>query len=244
VPCPANAMGADTNGEASEGASSTPVNRGSEPGEFTKLSKTARKRSGRPVKGGPEGEFSAFIMVAMQPDHAKFLLWFLLPQLKSEQIITKKILCSVPWDKGGYKPDPKCMSALQLARHIAVTEIWFLDAVVHRYFEKNAPSPGGLKTGSHVAEWYDENFAQRIPLLEALSSEDLATPVDFIGLRNDPAVAYLNIAIRHSVHHRGQLSAYLRPMGVKVPAIYVESGDEPFPPAAGIAGNQPRPPAF
>ena len=44
----------------------------------------------------------------------------------------------------------------------------------------------------------------------------LATSVDWIGLRKDPAVAYLNIAIRHSVHHRGQLSAYLRPMGARV----------------------------
>jgi uncharacterized damage-inducible protein DinB len=119
-----------------------------------------------------------------------------------------------------------------------------LDAIIHRQFEENAPLPSGLDTPSHVAGWYDENFGQRILLLEALSGEDLATPVDFIGLRNDPAVAYLNIAIRHSVHHRGQLSTYLRPMGAKVPAIYVESADEPFPPPDGLTGNQQRPPAF
>jgi uncharacterized damage-inducible protein DinB len=82
--------------------------------------------------------------------------------------------------------------------------------------------------------------------LEALPGEDLAMSVDFMGLRNDPAVAYLNIAIRHSVHHRGQLSAYLRPMGAKVPAIYVESADELFPSIAGCtaAGTQQLPPAF
>jgi uncharacterized damage-inducible protein DinB len=68
-----------------------------------------------------------------------------------------------------------------------------------------------------------------MPVLKELSNKDLATPVDFIGLRNDPAVAYLNIAILHSVHHRGRLSAYLRPMGARVPAIYAESADEPFP---------------
>jgi uncharacterized damage-inducible protein DinB len=85
-----------------------------------------------------------------------------------------------------------------------------------------------------------------MPLLEELSAEELGTPVDFLGLRNDPAVAYLNIAIRHSVHHRGQLSAYLRPMGAKVPAIYVESADEPYPPTAECtsAGIEHRPPAF
>jgi uncharacterized damage-inducible protein DinB len=82
-------------------------------------------------------------------------------------------------------------------------------------------------------------------LLKELSDEDLATHVDFIGLRKDPAVAYLNIAIRHSVHHRGQLSTYLRLMGARVPAIYVESADEPFSgEETGTLPAEKRPPAF
>lgn len=182
----------------------------------------------------------------MEPTQARFLLEFLLPQLKSEQAITKKIMSSIPADRGDYKPDPKCMSAIKLAGHIAVTEIWFLDAVLHRQFGETGPLPDGTKTGRDIAQWYEENFANRMPLLEVLSAEDLATPVDYLGLRNDPAVAYLNIAIRHSVHHRGQLSAYLRPMGATVPAIYVESADEPYPPSAesAAAGIDQRPPAF
>ncbi|HEY4051938.1 MAG TPA: DinB family protein [Acidobacteriaceae bacterium] len=82
-------------------------------------------------------------------------------------------------------------------------------------------------------------------LLDALSGEDLTAPVDFIGLRNDPAVAYLKIAIRHTVHHRGQLSAYLRPMGAKVPAIYIESADEPYTASDESAPTRKQsPPAF
>lgn len=182
----------------------------------------------------------------MPPSQAKFLLTFLLPQLKSEHAITKKIMDSIPPGQGGYKPHPNSMSALQLARHIAGTEIWFLEAVVQRRFRDDTPSPAGLDTGREIANWYAQKFAERMPALEALSAEDLATPVDYIGLRNDPAVAYLNILIRHSVHHRGQLSAYLRPMGAKVPAIYVESADEPYPPNPGAAGteNPQPPPAF
>jgi uncharacterized damage-inducible protein DinB len=81
--------------------------------------------------------------------------------------------------------------------------------------------------------------------LEGLSGEHVTTSVDFIGLRNDPAVTYLNIAIRHSVHRRGQLSTYLRGMGARVPAIYVESADEPYPPSdLSIAARQQQPPAF
>lgn len=182
----------------------------------------------------------------MRPDQAEFLLSFLLPQLKAEQVTTRKILSSVPPDQGDYKPAAKCMGALQLCWHVAVCEIWFLDGIIHRHFGEFAAKLAGIQTGRDVAEWYEESFNQRMPLLEALSGEDLATPVDFLSLRNDPAVAYLNIAIRHSVHHRGQLSAYLRPMGAKVPAIYVESADEPYPPTDGstAAGEPQRPPAF
>ena len=181
----------------------------------------------------------------MTPDQAKFLFEFLLPQLESEQTVTRKILASVPSEKGGYRPDPKSRTAFELARHIAVVEIWFLDAIIDRRFGEVLPLPGAVSSCQHVVQWYAENFTRRIPILKELSNGDLATPVDFIGLRKDPAVAYLNIATRHSVHHRGQLSAYLRPMGARVPAIYVESADEPFP---GNDGNKlpatQRPPAF
>jgi uncharacterized damage-inducible protein DinB len=177
----------------------------------------------------------------MHPDQAKPLSLFLLPQLQSEQAITKKIVSAVPRGQESFKPGPKCRSTLQLAWHICVVEIWFLDAVIQQHFGETSPKPAGVNTCLDVAQWYDENFARRVPNLDALSGEDLAKPVDFIGLRNDPAVAYLNIALRHSVHHRGQLSTYLRAMGAKVPAIYVESGDEPFPSADG---STTTPPAF
>ncbi|HKV24051.1 MAG TPA: DinB family protein [Candidatus Acidoferrum sp.] len=167
----------------------------------------------------------------MQPEQAKFLLNFFLPQLKSEQATTTRILRAIPRDKAAYAPHPKCWSALRLAIHIAATEIWFLDAVLDLNFrDDDVPSPEWT-TPANVARWYDANFAQRLPRLEALSPQHLATPVNFIGLRNEPAVSYLGFAIRHSVHHRGYLAAYLRPMGAEIPAIYVESADEPSPPS-------------
>jgi uncharacterized damage-inducible protein DinB len=48
------------------------------------------------------------------------------------------------------------------------------------------------------------------------------------GMFNLPAVMYLQFMLNHSIHHRGQLSAYLRPMGAKVPSIYGGSFDEPM----------------
>ena len=61
-----------------------------------------------------------------------------------------------------------------------------------------------------------------------MSGEQLAGIVDFYGMFQLPAAAYLNFANVHCVHHRGQLAAYLRPMGGKVPSIYGGSADEPM----------------
>jgi uncharacterized damage-inducible protein DinB len=52
--------------------------------------------------------------------------------------------------------------------------------------------------------------------------------VDFFGMMKQPTVAYLGIANNHGIHHRGQLAAYLRAMGSKVPSIYGGSADEPM----------------
>jgi uncharacterized damage-inducible protein DinB len=52
---------------------------------------------------------------------------------------------------------------------------------------------------------------------------------------NLPAVLYLGFLNNHTIHHRGELSTYLRPMGSKVPSIYGGSYDEPFQaPAAAV----------
>jgi uncharacterized damage-inducible protein DinB len=53
--------------------------------------------------------------------------------------------------------------------------------------------------------------------------------VDFFGMMKMPNATYLGFANNHSIHHRGQLAAYLRAMGSKVPAIYGASADEPRP---------------
>jgi uncharacterized damage-inducible protein DinB len=59
----------------------------------------------------------------------------------------------------------------------------------------------------------------------ALFARQLTRPIDFRGIITLPAIAFLSIGLNHSIHHRGQLSMYLRPMGANVPAIYGESHD-------------------
>lgn len=165
----------------------------------------------------------------MQTDQAKFLLNVYLNQLKFESDATRRVIAAVPAGKGDYKPDPKSMSASELAWHIASAEMWFMDGVANGEFGSGeAKMPETLKSGADIAAWYEKEFSARVGRLESLSADQLTQKVDFFGVMQDAAVGFLSLAIRHSVHHRGQLSAYLRPMGAKVPRIYGGSADEPF----------------
>jgi hypothetical protein len=64
-----------------------------------------------------------------------------------------------------------------------------------------------------------------------MTAAQAATPVQFF-MFNFPAVFYLGFLNNHSIHHRGELATYLRPMGSKVPSIYGGSFDEPMTTAA------------
>jgi uncharacterized damage-inducible protein DinB len=169
----------------------------------------------------------------MQAQEARFLLKFFAPQLAMESAITRKLLAAIPENQREYRPDPKSRSAMELAWHLASSEIWFLDGILNGSFgSEEEKMPGSFKTVADVIQWYDSNVPGLTEKLGTLSDEQLTRKVPFFGVYNLAAVAYLSILVAHSIHHRGQLSAYLRPMGAKVPAIYGGSADEPFEMAA------------
>jgi uncharacterized damage-inducible protein DinB len=166
-------------------------------------------------------------MQHIQPDQANFLLHGVyLPGLKNEHRITKSVIEAIPLGKGDYRPDGISKSALELAWHIAATEMRFMDALPAGEFDFSPkPRPDSIKNSQDLTGWYTDNFASRFEKLTKLSQEQLVKIVDFRGLFQLPAVMYLDFVLHHSIHHRGQLSMYLRPMGAKVPAIYGESYD-------------------
>jgi uncharacterized damage-inducible protein DinB len=98
-------------------------------------------------------------------------------------------------------------------------------AVINGAFEFGGTRPDSVKSVRDIASWYGETFQRDMEQLSGLSAEALLEIVDFRGLFKFPAVVYLQIGLHHTVHHRGQLSMYLRPMGAKVPSIYGESYD-------------------
>lgn len=163
----------------------------------------------------------------MTPDQGKVLFKVLADTMKMETELTKKVIRAIPEDKKAYKPDPKSMTANELAWHIATSDVWFIDTVLSgkvTWAEPPAPPP----TISAILDWYETNYRDRLAKLEKLPAENLAVDIPFFGDTVMPAVGFLNFMNLHTAHHRGQLSTYLRPMGSKVPSIYGGSADEPF----------------
>jgi uncharacterized damage-inducible protein DinB len=166
-------------------------------------------------------------MSQIQPDQANFLLnGVYLPGLRNEHRITKSIIEAIPLDKGDYRPDAISKTAMELAWHIVVAEMRFLDALPAGAFDFSPrPRPDSIRNSQELAVWYAEQIEPRFEKLTTLSNEQLLKVLDFRGMFEMPAVMYLNFILNHSIHHRGQLSMYLRPMGAKVPSIYGESYD-------------------
>jgi uncharacterized damage-inducible protein DinB len=168
----------------------------------------------------------------MNSEQATFLLnEIYLPQIRNETKTTRRVIEAIPADNCGWCPDPVSKSALDLAWHIASSECFFLNGIATGKFEQTGDGsrPASVNTPAGVLEWYDENQPKALAGVTQLNGDDLARIVDFFGMFQLPAVAYAGFLCSHSIHHRGQLSSYLRPMGGKVPSIYGPSADEGIP---------------
>jgi len=168
---------------------------------------------------------------APAPEFAAGYCALKLDGLTYEMEITKKVLGAVPDSRRDYRPDPHARTAWELAWHIANTDVQFLDAIADLKFSTDTGEPGRADQPTNVSElvsWYDREMKRGIGRVRAMSPQQLATPIDFLGVFNLPAAFYLQFLNNHSIHHRGELATYLRPMGSKVPQIYGGSYDEPF----------------
>jgi uncharacterized damage-inducible protein DinB len=170
----------------------------------------------------------------MNADQARLLAVHYAGVFEHEGPITTKVLKAVPESGRDYRPDAKSRTAWELATHLAASDIWFLDSICDASFAYDAETENrvtsGFRTVDDVVEFYRREFPKRIQRLRDTPGEKLAQEVDFFGMRMTP-VAVLSMANNHSIHHRGQLAAYLRAAGSTVPSIYGASADEPFTPA-------------
>ena len=168
-------------------------------------------------------------MSAPTPDFAMGYRAMMLDGFAREAEITKRVLAAVPDGKRDYRPDPHARTAWELAWHLANTDVQLLEGIAGLNFTMQSPKPEDKpKTAAELVNWYDANFKSAATRVAALTADQLLTPVNFMGAFDFPVVFYLGFLNNHSIHHRGELATYLRPMGSKVPAIYGGSFDEPL----------------
>jgi uncharacterized damage-inducible protein DinB len=141
----------------------------------------------------------------------------------NEATTTAKVFGRIP-EGSDYRPDPKSRTAQQIAWAIVCEEKMIIDALESGKVEwAPPPMPATMK---EVHDTYQKQGAEIAGRWKALSDARWSGQLDFFGT-DRPASPMAWSFLFDIVHHRGQISTYLRPMGSTVPQIYGPSGDEP-----------------
>lgn len=136
---------------------------------------------------------------------------------------TSKVLSRIP-QGSDYRPDAKSRTAREIAWQIACEEKMLIDALeTGTVVWVPTPPPATMK---ELCDAYDSQAAAIAQRLDALSAERWSGTLDFFG-RQRPSASMAWGFLFDIVHHRGQITTYLRPMGSTVPQIYGPSADEP-----------------
>jgi uncharacterized damage-inducible protein DinB len=146
----------------------------------------------------------------------------LLPEFDRETASTRKILECVPEDKFAWKPHQKSSTLGRLASHLAAIPGWA--AVVVNGYGKKSPDAASK---AELLEVLDRNIAAGREALAGASDDYLAEVIRVgLDLSKSRAVILRERVLSHMIHHRGQLSVYLRLLDVAVPGMYGASADE------------------
>jgi len=157
----------------------------------------------------------------------------LIAELKYESELTRKMLERVPLEKGSWKPHEKSMALDRLATHVAEIPHWISRIITVDDWDFVVQGFSSLKAKSteELMQIFNEKLQKAIADLETMSDEDFNRT--WIVRRGDQMRRELpkKAAIRawgfsHLIHHRGQLSVYLRLLDVPVPGMYGPSADE------------------
>ena len=165
----------------------------------------------------------------MTPQDAAAVVTATTTMWEGEHKATCQVLAAVKDDTRDYKPDAKSRSAWQLATHIATADVWFIESIINGSFlfdpaaAKQAEAQ--FKTVNDIVEYYRKTLPEKLKAVRAVPAETMAENLDFFGFMKMPRANFVLFANNHSIHHRGQLAAYLRALGSKVPDIYGPSAD-------------------
>ena len=156
----------------------------------------------------------------------------LLPEFIHELGNTRKALTRVPFDKASFQPHPKSMTLLTLAGHIANVPSWANFTLRTPSLDLATLSPNVAPASlEEMLTTFDTGASSALEALAATTDEELHAPWTLsMGEKvffTMPRIAVLrSMVLSHLIHHRGQLTVYLRMNDIPVPALYGPSADE------------------
>ena len=147
---------------------------------------------------------------------------------EKEAPATRKVISRIP-EGSSYRPDPKSRTAREIAWLIVREEAVLADGLEKGVLEwEEVPAPATIK---EILEAYDRLHANYVKRLQAVAPARWEGKVPFMfggqQIMNETGSDNAWGFLLDIIHHRGQLSTYLRPMGSTVPQIYGPSADEP-----------------
>jgi uncharacterized damage-inducible protein DinB len=153
-----------------------------------------------------------------------------LPEFEQEMATTRRVLERVPDDKGEWKPHPKSFSMGHLAQLVARIPGWITSAVSSDRLDL-ATYPGySTETTATLLAEFDRHVAEARTALGTSSDTDMMQNWSLVRgdmvLFSAPKRAIIRNHTSHLIHHRGQLTVYLRLVDVPVPMVYGPTADE------------------
>jgi uncharacterized damage-inducible protein DinB len=161
----------------------------------------------------------------MTPDNAIVIRDYFVALFQRESATTRKVVAAAPNGHTEYAPTDRCRPAGKLMRHICESEVFFLRGIADGEFQRGGLLPPEAQTAEEIVAWYDENQPLQLKRVSELSGEHLIKTILFFKWEM-PVHQFLPMSLVHAIHHRGQLTSYLRPMGGKVPGVYGPSADD------------------
>jgi uncharacterized damage-inducible protein DinB len=160
----------------------------------------------------------------------------LLPEFDREMGVTRRLLDRLPDAQFDWKPHEKSMTLGRLAEHLAELPAWASVAVTQSSVDMSAGRPPGYvppQSRRAVLEMFDKNVKDARAAISGKTDADLMAPwtlkAEGTEVFTMPKAAVLrSFVLNHLVHHRGQMSVYLRLQSVPVPSMYGPSADEPM----------------
>lgn len=154
----------------------------------------------------------------------------LLPEFDQEMTITRRLLERVPSDKGQWKPHPKSFALGHLAQLISWMPGWIANTLRQTALDLGTAPGYSFETTETLLQGFDRNVRETREALGAVKDTDFAVPWSLTRagrvLFSAPRGIVVRNHISHLVHHRGQLTVYLRLIDVPIPSIYGPTADE------------------